>query len=70
VCACACARVALVIQHATRVRRIVLSFVSFLAQPHFSTLFHKQHDFRGKKVIEHKMCFDYLCNVYVKYLSL
>jgi hypothetical protein len=41
----ACVRAALFIQHA---RRIVTSFVTPLAPPHFSTLSHKRHDFREK----------------------
>jgi len=36
----------LVIQHAERVRRIILSSVAFLGLPHFSTLCHKLLDFR------------------------
>jgi hypothetical protein len=47
---------ALVIRHAKRMRRI-MSPVACLALPHFFTLSHKLHDFRGKKVIEHKMFF-------------
>jgi len=46
--------VALVMQHAKRMRRMTLSAVVCLALPCFSTLSHKRYDFR-KKVIEHKM---------------
>jgi hypothetical protein len=48
-----CAFVALGIQHRKRMRRIILSSVARPAVPYFS---HKPHEFRGKKVIEHKMC--------------
>jgi hypothetical protein len=46
--------VTLGMQHATRMRHIILSPVSCLALLHFSTLFHKWHDFQ-KNVPEHKM---------------
>jgi hypothetical protein len=54
-CACAYVHVALLIQHATHMRHIVISFVSSLAPPYFSTLSHKGHDFL-KNVIDHKIC--------------
>ena len=47
--------VAVLVQHATRMRHIVTSFVASLALPHFSTFSHRRHDFR-EKVVEHEMC--------------
>jgi len=45
---------ALVIQHATRMRYIVLPYVAFLDLQHVSSLSHKRYDSR-KKVIEHEI---------------
>ena len=52
-CACDCVHVALLIQHATRMRHIVTSFVVPLVPPNVSTLSHQRQDFR-KQVIEQK----------------
>jgi hypothetical protein len=60
--------VALVIQHTKRMRRVILSSVASPYQQHFSTLSHKQHDFR-KKVIEYEMRFDFLCKLCQKHFS-
>ena len=54
-CACAYVHIALLTQHATRMRHIVTSFVAPRSPLNFSTLSHKRYDFR-KKAIEHKMC--------------
>jgi hypothetical protein len=45
----------------------ILSFAARLAVQYFSTLFHIWHDFR--KVIEHKMCFDFLYSFSPKHFS-
>ena len=44
----ACARVASLVQRATRMRHIVTSFVASMVPPYFSTLSHKRCHFREK----------------------
>ena len=46
--------VALGIQHAMRMRHIIIS-LACLVLPYFYILSHKEYDFR-KNVIEHKLC--------------
>jgi hypothetical protein len=60
--ASACLWVALLIQHAARVRHIVTSFVAPLVSPYFSTLSHKRHDFRKKRYWTYNVCFDIFYN--------
>ena len=50
-----CASVSLVMQHAKRMRRIILSSAARPALPYFSTLSPKRHDL-PKKVTEYKLC--------------
>jgi hypothetical protein len=64
-CACVRAREALLIQHAKRMRRTVLSFATSLAPPYFSTLSYKWHDFRNK-VNEHKMSVLVFCITFIR----
>ena len=52
--------VAMVIQHAIRMRRIILTSVACMAVPQFSTLSQTRYGIRKKKTIEIKMYFDFL----------
>ena len=50
-----CVFVVLIIQHAKRMHRIILSYVALLTVPYFPTLSRNRHDFR-ENVTEHEMC--------------
>jgi hypothetical protein len=50
-----CVYVALIMQHAKRMRRITLQTAACLAVSYFSEGSHNRHDLR-EEVIEHKMC--------------
>jgi hypothetical protein len=52
-----CLSVALVIQHALRISRVMLSSVVCPALPYFRTLSHKRHDLVGEKIIKPKIVF-------------
>ena len=52
-----CVSVALGIQHAKRMRLIILSSVACLVVPYFYTLSRKWHDFRGKNLLNIKCVF-------------
>ena len=60
--ACGRVHVAVLIQHGTRMRHIVTSFVAPRSLLYFRALSHKRCDFR-KNVIKHKMCFGFLYNL-------
>jgi len=61
--------VALDIQHAMRMRRIILSSLVYLALPYLSTLSHSWHHFwkTGSNI---KCVFDFIFYFCLKYLSL
>jgi hypothetical protein len=65
----ACVRVAFLTEHATRMRRNILSSVASLAAPYFSTLSHINGTIFGKKLLTIKICFDFFYNVYMKHFS-
>ena len=48
--------VALDIQHAMRMCHVISSSVVCLAAQYSSTLSHKWHDFRKKKIVENSLC--------------
>ena len=56
--------IALVIQHAKRMDRIMLSYVPYLVLPYFSILSHKWYDFRGKKLLHIIKCFYFIYNFF------
>jgi len=54
--------VALVVQHAKRMGTFILSPVTCPPAPDFCTSSHKEHDFRGEKLLNIKGLFDFLSN--------
>jgi hypothetical protein len=65
-----CVFLALGIQHAKRVRRIILTFLACSDVPYFSTLSHKRQDFRGEKYLEQYVFSFSLKNMTVIFLIL
>ena len=61
---CVCVHVALDIQHAKHIRRIILLSAACPAVPYFSTLSHKRPDFR-EKVIESESCVSFFSTNFV-----
>ena len=64
-----CVSVALVIQHAKGMHRIILSPVPCLAVPYFSTLSHKRYDLQEQSYQTQKARFYFLYNVSLKHFS-
>ena len=60
---CECVFLGFDIQHAMRLHHIVVC--SLPRSTKFSTLSHKRHDFRGKKVIEHTVRVSSFCTTFV-----
>ena len=60
--------VAVVIQHAKSMGRIILSFVVSMALSHFSTLTHKGHDIR-KRVLNKKICVLIFSTTFIRNIS-
>jgi hypothetical protein len=52
-----CVSVALLIQHAKSILHIILSSVADMTVKYAITLYHKQHDFRNKKLLNIKLIF-------------
>ena len=61
--------VALGVQHAMHMRRIILLSVASMAPRYFSTFSHKRHDFRKKKLLNIQCVFNLPYNFCLKYFS-
>jgi len=60
-----CVSVAIFIQHAERMRRVVFSCVTCLPLPYFfSTLSHKRHNIRENSYSTQNVCSDFLYNFF------